>query len=396
MPVQRPPAKNGMQRTERITFCAFLLGVTLVFDFGVTGVYHFFKYGTIHKYADRRALGEKSPVFHHALKPNARFLYQRWGDVRHNVSTNSLGFRDKTVREVPLSSDRYRILFMGDSFTYGVGLPYEKTFVSMIESALAEKNVEVLNAGVVSYSPAIYFKKTEFLLRNTGLKFDDLVVFLDISDIQDEAVSYDTTEEGVVWIGGPAPTVREFVYEYTTILRNLWEVGEAFRDWITDDPDAHRTKEERRYGANEYRSLWTVDRRAYEDYGAAGLEKAKRHMALLRDLLRQYGIGMTLVVYPWPTQILHADLDSLQVRVWRDWAAEHGVRFIDCFPDFIQAGVDPKETIRKYFIPGDIHWNEEGHRLIAAKLLDAWEEGEAPYPLPDRRNRPSGEARPGT
>lgn len=394
MPVQRPLRRNWILRNPGITLFGFLLAVTLVLDLGLTGVYHFFKYGTIHKYADRRALGEKSSVFHHTLKPNARFLYQRWGDARHTVSTNSLGFRDETVREVPLSSDRYRILFMGDSFTYGVGLPYEKTFVYLIESALADRDVEVLNAGVVSYSPAIYLKKTEFLLRNTGLEFDDLVVFLDISDIQDEAVCYDTTEEGVVWIGGPAPAIREFVCEYTTILRNLWEVGEASYDWIQDDPDRHRTEEDRRYGANEYRSLWTVDRQAYADYGASGLQKAMRNMSLLHDLVKKYGIGMTLVVYPWPTQILYADLDSLQVRVWREWAAEHAVRFVDCFPDFIQPGEDPRETIREYFIPGDIHWNEEGHRLIAAKLLDLWAGGEALAPVSRRGNRRSGEAGP--
>ena len=114
-----------------------------------------FKYGTSHKYADRRALGERSPVFHHTLKANAEFLYQRWGNLRHSVSTNSIGFRDRTVRNVPLSSDKYRVPFIGDSFTYGFGLPYEKTSICLFEQELAERQVEVLNAGVVSYSPAI-------------------------------------------------------------------------------------------------------------------------------------------------------------------------------------------------------------------------------------------------
>jgi hypothetical protein len=261
---------------------------------------------------------------------------------------------------------------MGDSYVYGVGLAYENTFVSLFASELADKDVEVLNAGVISYSPAIYFKKTEYLLQDMGLRFDHLMVFLDISDIQDEAEFYDTTDERVVWIRGQAPAIREFLYEYTTIPRNLWELSEELYDAITDAPDTHRTEEDRQYGANEYRSLWTVDESAYSDYGAVGLEKAKKHMNLLDGLLRRHRVTMTLVVYPWPTQILHGDLDSIQVRVWREWAFEHSVDFIDLFPDFIQPGQAPREVIRKYFIPGDIHWNEEGHRLVSAKLLDAW------------------------
>ena len=372
MSVKAAPKRSWIVRHPRTSLLVFLLVVTLALDFAFTGVYHFFKYGTIHKYADRRALGERSPFFHHTLKPNAEFLYQRWGNRRHSVSTNSLGFRDKAVRQVPLSSGRYRVLFMGDSFTYGVGLPYEKTFVGLVEKALAEKHVEVLNAGVVSYAPAIYWKKTEVLLSRVGLHFDHLVVFLDISDIQDEAECYDTTEERVVWIKGPTPDLRDFIYEYTTILRNLWEVAEACYNRATDAPDTRRTEEDRQYGTNEYRSLWTVDKAAFEDYGAKGLQKAEKHMDRLYNLLRKQGIGMTLVVYPWPTQILHGDLHSIQATFWRRWADAHSVLFIDLFPDFIPAGRDPKEVIRKYFIPGDIHWNEEGHRLVAGKLLEMW------------------------
>jgi hypothetical protein len=368
-----PTKRSWILRRPRAALFLFLVVLTLLLDFSVTAVYHFFKYGTIHKYADRRALGERSEFFHHTLRSNAEFRYQRWGHLRHSVSTNSLGFRDRTVREVPLSSDRYRILFMGDSFTYGVGVPYEKTFICLIEDELEGESIEVLNAGVVSYSPAIYWKKTEVLLNRTGLRFDHLVVFLDISDIQDEAEFYDTIGGRVVRIRGPVSAVRDFLYEYTTILRNLWEVGEEVYLWAADDPDRRRTEEDRRFATNEYRSLWTVDEGAYSDYGARGVEKAGTHMGRLHHLLREHGIEMTLVVYPWPTQILHQDRDSIQVKIWREWAGERSVRFIDLFPDFIPAGQAPREVIRKHFIPGDLHWNEAGHRLVAHRFLESWE-----------------------
>jgi hypothetical protein len=360
------------QRHARGCYLLFLLATTLLLDFAGTGIYHLFKYGTLQKFADRRALGERSPLFHHTLKPMAEYRYQRWGDFRHSVFTNSLGFRDRAVVELPLTSDRYRVLFLGDSFTYGVGLPYEKTFACLVEQGLADKRVEILNGAVVSYSPAIYWKKTEALLARAGLRFDHLVLFLDISDVHDEAVSYDIVEDRVVWIGGSTPALREFLFEYTTILRNLWEIAASIYRRAARDPDVQRTEEDRSLAANEYRSLWTVDARALEDYGTVGLRKARRHMDRLHDLLQDYRIGMTLVVYPWPTQILRKDLQSLQVTYWREWAAERSVGFLDLFPAFLQAGRDPKEVIRRYFLPGDLHWNEQGHRLVAETFLRMW------------------------
>ena len=80
-------------------------------------------------------------------------------------------------------------------------------------------------------------------------------------------------------------------------------------DWATEAPDTRRTEEDRQYATNEYRSLWTVDEEANADYGVRGIEKAKKHMGRLRDVLQDHGIAMTLVVYPWPTQILHEDRD---------------------------------------------------------------------------------------
>jgi hypothetical protein len=51
------------------------------------------------------------------------------------VFTDSLGFKDASRRAVP---DRRRILFIGDSFTEGVGLPYEQTFVGLFARARCE------------------------------------------------------------------------------------------------------------------------------------------------------------------------------------------------------------------------------------------------------------------
>ena len=52
----------------------------------------------------------------------------------------------------------------------------------------------MLNAGVSSYSPSIYYYKTKFFIEQ-GLKFSHLIVFIDISDIEDESNVYFVDEQ---------------------------------------------------------------------------------------------------------------------------------------------------------------------------------------------------------
>ncbi|MEZ0229035.1 MAG: hypothetical protein ACAI25_10450, partial [Planctomycetota bacterium] len=117
------------------------------------------------------------------------------------------------------------------------------------------------------------------------------------------------------------------------------------------------------------RGLWTMRDDVYGVYGALGNERAVAHMDELARLLGARGIPLTVVVYPWPAQIHFHDLDSRQVRLWRDWTARHGAAFVDVFPAFVTSA-PPAETIRRCYIDGDVHWNEEGHRVVAKALLE--------------------------
>ncbi len=261
---------------------------------------------------------------------------------------------------------------MGDSFTEGVGVNYEKTFVGLIGESLKSKGVDVLNAGVVSYAPTIYFKKTEHLLSQLKLQFNHLVVFLDISDIQDEAQWYDLKNGQVIWTKPPDPKFKEMIVKYFGLLGNVVRASSKLYEFFTVDPNSLRTEEERRYALKDPRGLWTVDQQAFSEYGKLGLQRAVQRMGRLHNLLQKHQIGLTIAVYPWPDQIVHKDLDSIHVRTWKEWATKHQVQFLNFFPDFMNQERPPKEIIKSYFIPGDSHWNEAGHRRIAEKFLRIW------------------------
>ena len=315
-------------------------------------------------------------IFHHTLRNSVTQDEAEWGRHYYTVHTNSLGFKDKQVREIKLKSDKPRILFIGDSFTEGVGIEFNNTFVGLIEEQLAKQNIQVLNAAVTSYSPIIYLRKVEYLINTVGLKFDQLVVFVDLSDIEDEALGYifddqrkvisrstianvgQTTEKIKSEKDKPF-SLKEFFTQHTIItgrLRNLaGYLRQVKRGW--------------RDSLNQRRARWTMDDKLYNEYGKTGLALAQQHMIELKHLLNKHQIKMTLAVYPWPDQIMHKDLHSKQVSIWKTWAQSNNANFINLFPYFINE-IDPMEILKKNFIVGDVHWNTEGHKLVAKGFLE--------------------------
>ena len=98
--------------------------------------------------------------FHHSFALNVN-TNDIWGSHKYKFITNSVGFKDKSNRNILKKNKFKRIIFIGDSFTEGIGYRYEDTFVGLIEHELKNTQTEVLNAGVASQSPILYLLKTK-------------------------------------------------------------------------------------------------------------------------------------------------------------------------------------------------------------------------------------------
>ena len=171
----------------RTTIFILTIILTFTFDFVLTNIYN-------KRISDqKRSIRIEHPVYHHTFKKNSK-IHESLYKNKFTIFTNSLGFKDRSIRAIQLVSTKHRILFIGDSFTEGIGLSYDDTFVGLIDSRLSKNNIEVLNAGRVSYSPIIYWRKIKFLIEDLGLDIDELVVFLDISDVRDEVTRYQLSE----------------------------------------------------------------------------------------------------------------------------------------------------------------------------------------------------------
>ncbi|MEZ4272911.1 MAG: GDSL-type esterase/lipase family protein [Myxococcota bacterium] len=353
------PSANVFQRHRVLTLV--LINVALITPVVIGGLYI--------KHSNRspsRKIRTQVTPYHHGIIPNSSAV-GTFGPNRYLMHSNSLGFVDASERQVPLQTDKHRVLFLGDSFTEGLGLPWEETFVGRVAQALAPQDIEVLNAGVSSYSPIIYWRKLKYLLEEVGLQVSEVVVFIDISDAQDEAEVYDLDARGFVVRRNSASQNQDSSQKAQSSL-----LKEAYLDptgaILPSDNDDKATSE--RYRINVTRGLWTVREDLFEQYGKVGLERMAKYMSDLHGLARKHGLPLTIAVYPWPDQVRSKDLNSIQARFWRTWAENHDVAFINYFPHVMDGDQDSwRTTIPRLFIRGSVHWNAAGHALIAEVFL---------------------------
>lgn len=297
-------------------------------------------------------------VYHHALKPDFSTDEAAWGYL-YAVRTNNLGFKDRAVRDVPLQTDTHRLLILGDSFTEGIGVPFEQTFVGRVQAALAPE-VDVLGAGVSSYAPTIHRALLEHWL-DRGLDVDELIVFLDPSDAEDDQWFYRYDPETGTVGSGRGTYVMTGGYK-TWIERNTLLTSAVLgllRSVVSPAPEAN---------VWAWRSAWAWDGAAWRDHGEAGSALGAEHMSAVAARCREEGIPLSAVIYPWPDAVWHQRATDRYTEHWTAWAASEDVPLLNLYPRFLE---DPsREAIDRRRIPGDVHWNAEGHRIVAEALLD--------------------------
>jgi hypothetical protein len=326
--------------------------------------------------------------FHHSLAANFDG-YDTWAR-RYRLVTNSLGFKDAAARTVPLRSDQRRVLLIGDSFTEGLGFPFAETFAGLLYRAgqQREDKIEFLNAAVASYSPSVYYRKIKHLVE-IGLQFDEVVVFSDVSDVYDEATSSFCSEQDrkadrdpqyqlycrpttLAPDGSQRPEWRGF--------GRFWEsnfvVTDGVQKMIRSKIDALRGKDiEKAFRVFPYLggSGWTLAKDDREIFFRSieienGIANSLKNMQALADLLAARGIQLTIVVYPWPTQLAGEDRNSRQVEIWRKFCSRNCKVFIDLFPAFFAEKDVHADWYTRLFIRGDVHFSAEGHRLMFREL----------------------------
>ncbi|MBL8135094.1 MAG: hypothetical protein JNL48_00605 [Acidobacteria bacterium] len=337
---------------------------------------------------------------HHALLPDS-YAEIRQRDFVYLQRVNHLGLRGReTTVEKPAGTRR--ILMLGDSFTMAKGVQEDETFSVLVEQALQAPmqacgggRVEVLNAGVDSYSPLLeylYFK------RDLARLNPDLVVLnFDNSDlIQEAAYRRQATRDATGEITAVPQIWQDSVYErfLSWTNRHLF-ITRAVLVYIT-----------RAMNHNEMTVRRVVNEAGREHFAhtlEGDVDRTRQWDAVfdslhrLKTLTDQAGIPLLLTTYPWAHQVgdtgwvpgrfsfmqpgerpSTVSRDTIRAR-----SAEMQLEVFEALPAFkAYSGTEP------LYFDYDPHWNAAGHRVmanalerhIASRYLPAWCQSSAKAP----------------
>lgn len=315
---------------------------------------------TIKKYQNKPYIEHE--IYHHSLKKNFNDLasWERGEDKKYRYCTDSNGFKS-SCNTAPTKI--FDLAFIGDSFTEGVGLPYEKTFVGII--ANSNKKLKIANLGVTSYSPSIYLIKFKELL-NEGYKFKHLIIYIDVSDIYDEGKKYRIYKNKIFTM---KPLYLEKFQNFIT-----WSLP-----FISDTVKKIKNKKTREDFFVEHKGCSYLDKcfeRGNWTYVSNKFEKLAREKTIqalneIYELTKNNNIKLSISVYPWPGMLIYDVEDSKHVKMWKEFCEKKCYNFINNFPEFFKHSqkFSYKSTINEFYIKGDVHFNEAGNKIIANNFM---------------------------
>ena len=284
--------------------------------------------------------------------------WKKSSEFTTHVRVNSSGLRGP---EIPYSKPAatYRVLVLGDSFTFGAQVHEEETFVSRLErylergaarAGLDGRRIQTINAGVDGWSTinALAWLKTE------GVRYaPDLVVLMFYTG-NDPGENFDRMK-AVKRIAGPseptsglpAPEVRRWLAQ-SSALYAVVESGVVAKLQPAPEPDDRPDP-----------SLLNVRRSADGDRKQRGWELSATLLRQLREHCDERNVGLLVVGIPTVEHVANADRPPTSIR---PIGADAGASVVDLLDTFRSASAASPSPL---YYPRDKHWTALGHDLAA-------------------------------
>ncbi len=282
------------------------------------------------------------------------------GIFSYHFTNNSMGLRGS--REYSEKPEGLRILLLGDSFTYGIGVNDDQTFAHITEKNLKDvtPHLEVMNAGVPSTG-------TDYALRfytARGWRFGSRIVVLCFysNDFQDNEHqrSYLVNADGSL-----TPTTINPKWQMRNIL-----VKSSFYNWLMSWSQAGnllRVVATAIFGKNWITSAWFDQSQYKNGYSDdSNVRKTKILINNLKNAILKQNAAFYIFYIPDKNDVQYyikngkISKDELNITAI---ASELKIGFLSLTPRF------SLETDQQgLYFPEDMHFTPQGH-AIAAKVL---------------------------
>ena len=242
-----------------------------------------------------------------------------------------------------------RLLGLGDSFTFGVGVGEEHTFLRRLEGRLAgQRPIEVLNAGTQGYNT----RDQQVTLENRWLTLapDIVLVIFYLNDIyrDESAVAFWNNGEG------------DGVYLQPTGLARHSHLLDWFQySW--------RVRNLRRRMISHYSQAYFTNPRAFFDNAGSSSKQmdwpaSRAALARIVELSETHGFRVGLAIFPELMSLEDYPFTAIHTFV-NETCGELGLPVHDLLPDF--RGLPDQQL---WVHPTDHHPNEIAHDIVARSL----------------------------
>jgi lysophospholipase L1-like esterase len=166
-------------------------------------------------------------LFQYTLESKRYKVMKPHADMRvygTRVRTNDLGFRDNRAAVPGKRPGEFRIVVLGDSFTFGPGVEYEHLYTSLLQARLARAHPEahVINLAVEGYNIVQY----QAVLEEVGLRLEPDLVLVALFPVNDfEMDTYENNRRVAQGVKTPAPW-QESLYVYRGYLHRVESAAE--------------------------------------------------------------------------------------------------------------------------------------------------------------------------
>jgi lysophospholipase L1-like esterase len=267
---------------------------------------------------------------------------------------NSRGLRD---REYPplKPANTFRILALGDSFTYGAGVSSKETYVKQLEAMLNETpndrglRYEVLNAGVPGYNT----HQELIHLREVGLQYNPDMILIGFTQSDAELGFFGMKGvEGRSWLIQVKEWMKNHIALYSFIKLRLKRLAEHFKA--------------ANLGTTVGGTAVSPLRLAVDGKTSPGWELCQQSLRDFGTLASERGIPIVLLIYPvlvnlddtYPFKEVHTLIAKT--------ATDYGMSVVDLLPDFI--GQAPSTL---WVSPRDGHPNASANAIAARGIYKA-------------------------
>tara|TARA_B100000963_G_scaffold81132_1_gene69021 strand:- start:548 stop:1633 length:1086 start_codon:yes stop_codon:yes gene_type:complete len=294
-----------------------------------------------------------------------------------SIYTDEMGLR-VGKNKIKKNLNKENIFIFGDSFTYGVGLEYEKTFVGLIEKKLDKYNH--FNFGVGSYSPSVYVHKLNEAL-NSGKKPSKIIVFLDLSDVINESARWrfdENTKIAQLQTNDLYNLVKEKKDDFSEsnfkILENIFSLINynlrLLRSKITNITSKNDKIKTSIQGSFTYTSQDNLDKKFWKkntfETGIANIEK---RFDDLKEMSNNHKFHIHLVVYPWAETLEFGQKKFNWSEFSKKLCNHDRCHLIDAISEFSKYKLNNKNWATDLYFLNDEHFNEKGAKLLSEIVI---------------------------